>query len=304
LTLKELFMADRILVSGATGLQGGAVARHLLKRGKSEVCCLTRRPDSEAAKTFKQLGADVVKADFDDPSSVKLALRGCTAVFGVTNFWEAFQREYEQGINLIDAASDAEVAHLVLSTLPSAAKISNGAIAVSHFETKARMEEHARLRGVRFTFVHVAFYFENFINYFSPRKQADGTYGFGFPMAEAPLAALAVDDTGGVVTAIFENPGEFLGATIEIVGDQMSARQFAETMSRVLRRKVTYNHIPRDEYATLGFPGARDLADMFEFLRVYVPSRRAEIAQCRRLYPSMQTFEAWLQANVEGFAAG
>jgi uncharacterized protein YbjT (DUF2867 family) len=164
------------------------------------------------------------------------------------------------------------------------------------------MEEHARRRGAPFTFVHVAFYFENFINYFSPRKQADGTYGFGFPLAEAPLASLAVDDTGGVVTAIIENRDDFLGATVEIVGDQMSAGQFAQIMSRVLRRKVTYNHIPRDAYAALGFPGARDLADMFEFLRVHVPSRRAEIAQCRRLYPSMQTFEAWLQSNVEGFA--
>ena len=83
------------------------------------------------------------------------------------------------------------------------------------------MEEHARLRGVPFTFVHVAFYFENFVNYFSPRKQADGTYGFGFPLAEAPLASLAVDDTGGVVTAIIENRAEFLGATVEIVGDQI-----------------------------------------------------------------------------------
>jgi len=140
-------MADRILVTGATGLQGGAVARHLLKLGKAEVLCLTRHPDSEAAKTFKQLGADVVKADFDDPASLKQVLRGCTGVFGVTNFWEAFLREYEQGANLIDAASEAGVGHLVLSTLPSAAKIRNGAIAVPHFETKARMEEHVRLRG-------------------------------------------------------------------------------------------------------------------------------------------------------------
>ena len=76
-------MSDRILVTGAKGLQGGAVARHLLKLGKPEVRCLTRRPDSEAAKAFKQLGADMVKADLDDPASLKLALRGCTGVFGV-----------------------------------------------------------------------------------------------------------------------------------------------------------------------------------------------------------------------------
>jgi hypothetical protein len=184
-------MSDRILVTGATGLQGGAVARHLLKLGKPEVRCLTRRPDSEAAKTFKQLGAEVVKADLDDPASLKSVLRGCTGVFGVTDFWEAFLREYDQGVNLIDAASEAGVGHLVLSTLPSAAKVSNGAIAVPHFETKARMEEHVRLRGVPFTFVHVAFYFENFINYFPPQRQADGNYGFGFPLARAaaPITA-------------------------------------------------------------------------------------------------------------------
>jgi len=102
-------MSDRILVTGATGLQGGAVARHLLKLNKPEVRCLTRRPDSEAAKTFKQLGAEVVKADLDDPASLKSVLRGCTGVFGVTDFWEAFLREYDQGVNLIDAASEAGV---------------------------------------------------------------------------------------------------------------------------------------------------------------------------------------------------
>src|SRR5713101_6045390 len=112
----ELTMSDRILVTGATGLQGGAVARHLLKLGKPEVRCLTRRPHSEAAKTFKQLGAEVVKADLDDPASLKSVLRGCTGVFGVTDFWEAFLREYDQGVNLIDAASEAGVGHLVLST--------------------------------------------------------------------------------------------------------------------------------------------------------------------------------------------
>src|SRR6266853_441652 len=126
---KELTMSDRILVMGATGLQGGAVARHLLKLGKPEVRCLTRRPDSEAAKTLKQLGAEVVRADLDDPASLKSALRDCTGVFGVTDFWEAFLREYDQGVNLIDAAFEAGVGHLVLRTLPSAAKIRNGAIA-------------------------------------------------------------------------------------------------------------------------------------------------------------------------------
>src|SRR5260370_17587241 len=143
-------MSDRILVTGATGMQGGAVVRHLLKLGKPEVRCLTRRPDSEAAKTFKQLGAEVVKADLDDPASLKSVLRDCTGVFGVTDFWEAFLREYDQGVNLIDAASEAGVGHLLLSTLPSAAKIRNGFIAVPQFETKVPMHQHIRPHALPF----------------------------------------------------------------------------------------------------------------------------------------------------------
>src|SRR5260370_9671388 len=151
------------------------------------------------------------------------------------------------------------------------------------------MEAVVRRRGVRLRFVHVASSFDLVKIFSPPQRQADGNIGFGFPLADARLAALAVDDTGGVVTAIFENRAEFLGETVEIVGDQMTAQEFAQIMSRVLRRSLTYSHIPRATYAALGFTRARDLADMFEFLRVHLPSRRMEIAQCRRLYPSMQT---------------
>ena len=264
---------------------------------------MTRRPDSEAARLLQRQGADVVQADLDDAASLRRAVHGCQGVFGVTNFWEAYLREYDQGVNLIDAAAQAGVEHLVLSTLPSAKIISRGALDLPHFETKARMEEYARKLGVPYTFVHVAFYFENFINYFPPQKQDNGTYNFGFPLADTALASLAAEDTGGVVTAIFEKRSAFLGQTVEIVGDQMPAAQFAQIMSRVLGVIVRYSHIPRETYAAMGFPGARELADMFDFLRLHLPNRCPEIAQCRELYPAMQTFEPWLQANAERFSA-
>jgi uncharacterized protein YbjT (DUF2867 family) len=161
-------MADTILVVGATGKQGGGVARHLLTRGMFNVRCITRRSDSESAKVLKQLGADVLQADLDDRASISRVMHGCEGVFGVTNFWEAYLREYNHGVNLINAASNAGVAHLVLSTLPSAKSISHGAIELPHFETKARMEEHTQRQNVPFTFVRVAFYYENFLSYFPP----------------------------------------------------------------------------------------------------------------------------------------
>ena len=218
-------MADTILVVGATGMQGGAVARHLLKRGITKVCCMTRHAGSEAARLLRQQGADVVQADLDDPSSVMRAVYGCKGVFGVTNFWEAYFREYHQGVNLIDAAAEAGVGHLVLSTLPSAKSISHGAIELPHFETKARMEEYVHLQHVPFTFVHVAFYYENFLNYFPPLRQQDGSYSFGFPLGDAQLGAVTAEDIGGVVAKIFESRAEFVNKTLEIIGDEMPAQQ-------------------------------------------------------------------------------
>jgi uncharacterized protein YbjT (DUF2867 family) len=295
-------MSDTILVVGATGRQGGGVARHLLKRGVFNVRCVKRRTDSEPARILEQQGAQIVQADLEDPASLRRAVSGCKGVFGVTNFWEAYFREYDQGVNLIDAVAEAEVAHLVLSTLPSAKSMSNGAIKLPHFETKARMEEHAQLRNVPFTFVHVAFYYENFVIYFPPRRQPDGSYSFGFPLSDACLGAVAAEDIGGVVARIFENRADFVDKTVEIIGDEMPAQEYAQIMSRVLKRKITYNHIPRGTYASMGFPGARELADMFEFLRAYTLSRRAHITRCRQLFADMHTFEPWLEKNVHKFA--
>jgi len=293
-------MADTILVVGATGMQGGGVARHLLRRG-AYVRCMTRRPDSESAKVLHHQGAEVVQADLDDPGSLKRAVHNCTAVFGVTNFWEAYFREYDQGVNLIDSALEAGVGCVVLSTLPSAKKISNGTIELPHFETKARIEEHAQLRGAPFTFVHVAFYYENFLNYFPPRCQPDGSYSFGFPLGDAQLGAVAAEDIGGVVATILESPAEFSTKTIEIIADEMPAKEYAEIMTCLLRRKIAYGHVARETYASMEIPGARELADMFEFLRAYTPSRREHITHCKQLFAGMQNFETWLKKNVEKF---
>ena len=175
---------ETILVTGATGAQGGSVARHLLGRGGYTVRCLTRNPDSEKAGALQQAGAEIVRGDLDDPASLRSALDGCQAVFGVTNFWEHFNKEYEQGRNLMDVvAATNSVEHFVFSTLPNAKKISGGELDVPHADIKARLEEEARERGLPATFVHVAFYYENFLSYFPPQKQEDGTFALGFPQS-------------------------------------------------------------------------------------------------------------------------
>ena len=291
----------RILVLGATGAQGGSVARHLLADGMFRMRALTRNPDSDKAKALAEAGAEVVAGDLDDRASLDAAIAGCYGVFGVTNFWEHFDKEYEQGRNLVDAVAAAGVEHFVFSSLPHAARISDGALEVPHFDIKARLEEYTRELGIPATFLHVAFYYENFLAFFPPQRQEDGTYAFGFPQGDTPLAAVAVEDVGGVVVQIFKDPGEFLGKVVGIVGDDRPASEYAAAMSKALGKPIAYNYIPREVFASFDFPGADDLANMFEFNRVHIPERKADLERSAKLHPGMKSFETWLAANAGKF---
>jgi uncharacterized protein YbjT (DUF2867 family) len=294
---------QHILVTGATGAQGGSVARHLLQRRKFAVRALTRNPDSEKALALKEAGAEIVKGDLDDIESLKAALNGVYGVFGVTNFWEHFEKEAQQGRNLVDAVAAANVEHFVFSTLPNAKKLTNGELDVPHFDIKGQLEEYARSRGLKATFVHVAFYFENFLSFFPPQKQEDGTFTFGFPQGDTPLAGVAVEDLGGIVAPVFENSEKFIGKVIGAVGDDLPPKTYADIMTRTLGKTVKYNFIPREVFASFGFPGAEDLANMFDFNRRFIPNRQTDIDQSRALYPELQTFKSWLNTHKEKFVA-
>lgn len=291
-----------ILVTGATGAQGGSVAAHLLRAGKFAVRALTRKPESDEARSLARAGAQVVHGDLADPASLHAACRDCYAVFGVTNYLEHGETETGHGKNLADAAKAAGIEHFIYSTMPSSKKLTGGAIVLPHFETKVAIEQHIRSLGLRASFVNVAFYYENFIHFFPPRPQPDGSLAFSFPIGDTPLAAVAVEDLGGIVAAMFDRPAEFAGKTIGVAGDEMPAAKYAEIMGRVTSRKIAFQHIPREQFAAFGFPHAQEIADMFEVFRTYVGSRQADIAQCRSLYPPVQTFETWMRAHRQHFA--
>ena len=129
-----------VLVTGATGKQGGAVARELLHRGY-RVRALTREPGKPAAQELAGLGADVVRGDLDDPESLRPSLEGVYGAFSMQNYWETgFEREVAQGIALADLASEIGVQHFVYDSVGSA----NRETGLSHFESKWRIEERIR----------------------------------------------------------------------------------------------------------------------------------------------------------------
>jgi len=295
---------QRVLVVGATGAQGGSVARRLLfvnhyclDGPPYAVRALTRNPRSPAAKALAARGAEIAVGSLDDPASIQAALAGCDLVFGVTNYWEHYGAEVRHGRNLVDAVAASDVRHLVLSTLASATELSGGRIEVPHMDTKAAIERYARDRLDAVTFVHVAYYYENFLTWFRPQPQTDGTLAFGFPQGDTPLAAVSVVDVGPVVQAILDSADAFRGKTVGIVGDDRPPADYAAAMSRVLGRTVRYSHIDRDVFARLPFPGADDLAALFDLNRRFIPDRRRDLVTARRLHPGILTFDAWMAMN-------
>jgi uncharacterized protein YbjT (DUF2867 family) len=196
----------------------------------------------------------------------------------------------------------ADIEHFVFSALRSMKQDSGGELDVPHTDQKAALAEYARSLGIQTTFVDVAFYFDNFFSWFTPRDHGDGKFRFGFPQGETRLAGVAAEDIGGVVATIFERPAEFLGRTVGVAGDDLRGKEYASVMARVSGKDVQYNHIPRDVFAQFAFRGADDIAAMFEFNRRFIPSRRADVEQSRALYPAMQTFEQWASSRADAFA--
>lgn len=293
-------MSELTFCVGATGAQGGSVARALLRDGHA-VRALTRDAASPAARALAELGATVVEGDLSDLAKLTGLLDGCSSVFGVTNYWEHFGNEVVHGKNLVDAAARAKVRQLVLSTLPSPETLSRGELVVPHMESKAAIESYAKRCGeLRTTFVHVAFYYENFLSWFIPRADADGCLSFGFPQGETPLAAVSVDDLGTVVTRLLERPElRHLG----VVGDDLPCAAYADILTEVLGREVRYRHVESAAYARLPFPRAADLAAMFDLNRRFIQSRAEDLAATRALSPGVLSFRAWANAHADQLRA-
>jgi uncharacterized protein YbjT (DUF2867 family) len=293
-----------ILVTGATGAQGNSVAKALLADPQYAVRAFTRNAQSPGAVALQEAGIEVVEGDFDDVESLKKAMQGVYGVFGVTNFWEHFGKEYQQGKNLVDAVQAAGVKHFVYSSLSDYLKLSNGKFPVPHCDMKAALKEYIKGLQLPASFVQIAFYYENFLSFFPLQKDAQGGFSFGFPQGDTKLSMASVEDIGGVVAAVFNHPDEYIGRTVGVVGEDLTCAEYAQTLSKVLQQKVSFNYIPRDVYAAFDFPGAEELANMFEVQRLYIPQRQLDLIESYGLNPAMQRFESWLQKNREAFMEG
>jgi uncharacterized protein YbjT (DUF2867 family) len=234
---------ELILITGATGHQGGAIARELLSKGR-KVRTMTRHPEGAAAAELKRLGAEIVAGDLDDGASIERALQGAWGAFAVQNTWEAgVEGEEEQGIRFAEIARRAGIHHLVYSSVGSADRQTG----VPHFENKARVE--AKVRSLGFpshVILRPVFFMENLLSpWFLPGLQ-DGVLAMGIK-PETRLQMIAVRDIGQYGGWAFERHAELNGRGIDIAGDAMTMPEAARALSAAMGREIRFVQVPIEE---------------------------------------------------------
>jgi uncharacterized protein YbjT (DUF2867 family) len=316
-------MAEKkiIAVAGATGSQGGGLVRAIQRdaSGDFRARALTRDPNSDKAKALAKLGAEVVAADLDDLESLKKGFAGAYGAYCVTFYWAHFspEKELANATALAQAAKHAGLKHVIWSTLDDTRKfvpLSDnrmptlmGKYKVPHFDAKAEADQVFIDLGLPLTILLTTFYWDNFIFFGSgPHKGPDGKLALTFPLGDRKLAGIAAEDIGKCAYGIFKRGSEFIGKTVGIAGEHLTGAQMAAGLTKALGREVRYNAVSPDAFRGLGFPGAEDLGNMFQFYRDFEEHfRQTRDPQfARSLNPELQNFETWLAQNKDKIPLG
>jgi uncharacterized protein YbjT (DUF2867 family) len=278
-----------VVVTGATGNQGGAAAARLLAEGW-RVRALTRDVDGPAARRLARDGAEVVRGDLDDRAALDAALDGAHGVFSVQRGAlgmpaVSYDDEVRHGVNVVEAAAAGGVRHLVYASVAGVER-SRG---VRAFASKWEIEEHIRRSGIPATILRPVSFMENY---------ADPAFGLQTGTLATPLAPdvpeqlIALDDIGWFVARAFANPTDHLGKAIEIAGDELRPQQIADAIGRATGRHIPFAPIPIDGVRAQ----SEDFADAVDFLN-HAGGYGADLAATRALHPGLMTFATWLDAQ-------
>ncbi len=277
-----------VLVTGATGRQGGLLARHLLRHGH-RVVALTRQLDSPAALALEALGAELAQGDFDDRSSLRAAARRADAVFAMATPFEAgVEAEVRHGLNLIEAARLAGVQHFLYSSVAGADQRTG----IPHFDSKHEVERTLRRSGLPYTIVAPTFFMENLTSPLFRQGLKAGFLAMGLSPTRG-LQMVALEDLALFFAQVLDFPQVFLGQRIEVASDEVTGLQAADLLSYVSGHRIHYQQLPLDFLRER----SEDLARMYEwFERV---GYHADIITLRRQFPRVgwHTFEEWARAQ-------
>lgn len=267
-----------ILVTGATGNQGGATTRELLARGW-QIRALVRTPDTPVARELQGRGAELIQGDLNDEASLRTAMDGVHGVFSVQPLAyepDTLAAEIRQGKAVADAAKTTGIAHLVYSSVGGAER----GTGIDHFETKAEIERHIQQLELPATILRPVFFMNNLLHY----ADAQGERLLSLPVRpDRPMQFIASDDIGVFAADAFDHPAEFIGRQIELAGDELTFPQVAEIYQRVTGTPTRLEALPIDER-------------MFQWFAD--EGYQADIPALRRQHPHMLTFEQFLTRRL------
>jgi len=272
-----------ILVTGATGRQGGTVVRSL-SAGGWKIRALVRDPAKPAAQQLAKNNIELIQGDLFMPASLDEALKGAHGVFSVQTPADGVGGEIIQGKLLADAAQKAQVQHFVYSSVGGAERESG----IPHFESKWQVEKHIRAIGLPATILRPVFFMDNFTSYFGvPIKQQNKLI---LPLhLKTRLQLIATENIGSFAALAFEQPTSFIGKALEIAGDELSMTELAETFSRVMKRNIEFVEQPIEQV----IQSNPENALMMEWFNTQ--GYEAVIPALRALYPSLLNLETWLR---------
>ncbi|KAH7009871.1 hypothetical protein EDB80DRAFT_573857 [Ilyonectria destructans] len=257
-------MSKLITVFGATGNQGGSVIKAILNDAilskEFKIRAITRDVTKPSAQALAAKGIEVVAADMSSADALAPAVSGAHTVFVVTNFWETFSADTEiaQGKAVTDASKAAGVQHLIFSSLLNTTEISGGKLPnISHFDSKAKVEEYIRSSGVPASFVLPGLFMSNLFEWF--KKNDQGGYTIALPVspekAQIPLLD-ANRDTGKFVAAAIQHYPKSLGQRIYAATDYYSPSQLAADFSTVIGKPAVAIQLPDDVFKSFLPPNA------------------------------------------------
>jgi len=276
-----------IAVAGATGQQGGAVARQLLSEGW-QVRALTRDLHKPAAQALAQAGAELVPGDMDKPAELEAAFDGAYGAFSVQNYWlpnVGYEGEIRQGKAVADAAKKAGVQHLVYTSVGAAHR----GMGQKHFASKYEIEQHLHSIGIPATILRPVAFMENYL--WNRDKILNGVFPSWGRRPDKTIQIIAVEDIAFFTHLALANPEEYLGKTLEIVGDELTDGQIAEVFGKVLGREVVVE-MPQ---MTEGFAPNEEMIAMNAFFNG--TGYTADIPALRALHPHLLDFETWVRKS-------
>ncbi|MBB4116574.1 uncharacterized protein YbjT (DUF2867 family) [Rhizobium sp. BK226] len=298
-----------IAIAGATSKQGRSVAATLLQSQRFRVRALTRTKDSPEALRLEEGGAEIVAVPLElgRQKNLVAAFQGADGAFLMTPpIVPPATIEAALGRQLADAAVEAGVGHIIFSTLEDVDKITGGTKYAPHFTDKARVADYIRSLPISHSFVMLAFFYTNLLEYYVPRMEGDTLLlpvylpeDFRAPFVD-PLTA-----TGPVVLEIFSNPERYNGKTLPIVGDIISPREMVETFQRVTGLKAEYRNAFTRDGLLHYFPEfaanellVRELLGMVEYAVEYgYFGKEHNLDWSRRLNPDTLNWEQYLRTT-------